>query len=197
MEQLSDRDIRDAACKTKLSHAELRHLYLELDIDDTDVERAEGEEKLDDFKLKAIKVLKLWRNKNGNRANRSAILAALNELNELEFIKAKEILEEKWAVVRVSTPQSEVDRLEELQPKDNRMEELQQSFNRRTVVWEELQPMDGRMEELNRELRLCTMKDNYGNDIYILHQELQLWDILLRLGCVLGSLTLKLNTTQC
>ena len=95
MEKLSDRDIHDITTKTKLSHAQLHHLFHELDIADNDVENAERIADSRDFQLQANKVLKMWRAKIGNNATRRRIIDALTECS---FNEGKAILEEKWGL---------------------------------------------------------------------------------------------------
>ena len=93
---MSDKDILDIASRTKLQHADLHNLFLELGIDDADVENAERMADSRDFKLQANKVLKMWRTSNGRNATRRAVI---NALMECGLVEAKEILEEKWGLV--------------------------------------------------------------------------------------------------
>ena len=93
---MSNKDIVIITSKAKLQSDDLHNLFSELDIEDTDVEKAEKMADSRDFKLQANKVLKMWRTKNGKKATRKAIINALTECN---LIEAKEILEEKWGLV--------------------------------------------------------------------------------------------------
>ena len=90
---MSDTDIVDITCKTKLLHAQLHHMFNELNIHAADIENAERSTDSRDFKLQANRILKMWRSSNGRNATRRRII---NALIECGFIEAKEILEEKW-----------------------------------------------------------------------------------------------------
>ena len=90
---MTDQDIRDVANKAELTHAELHHLYGELELSRTETENQERIADTRDVMLQAECVLTYWRQKNGKDATRKKILAALQEC---KLNRAKEILEERW-----------------------------------------------------------------------------------------------------
>ena len=96
MDQLSDKDIWDIASKTNLLHADLQRLFHALDMSDPEIENAERNTDSKDIALRARKVLKVWRMKNGRNACRRRILDALLECS---LVDAKEILEKTWSFV--------------------------------------------------------------------------------------------------
>ena len=90
---VSDKDIRDVASKAELTHAELRHLYGELELSQADIENQERMADTRDFMLQAEHVLKHWRQKTGKEATKEKLL---DTLQECKLNRAKGILEEKW-----------------------------------------------------------------------------------------------------
>ena len=96
MEQVSDRDILDITSKTNLLYADLQHLFHTLDMSDPEIENAERNTDSRDVLLRANKVLKVWRMKNGKNAYRRRILDALLVCG---LVDAKETLEKTWSLV--------------------------------------------------------------------------------------------------
>ena len=90
---ISDKDIRDIA--RQLNRAELKYLYQELNLRESEIEHAERIADTRDIDLMATSVLRMWRQINGRHASRQAVLEALTECR---YIRAKEVLEEKWGV---------------------------------------------------------------------------------------------------
>ena len=93
---MSDRDIGDITSKTNLLHADLQRLFHALDMSDPEIENAERSADSKDATLRARKVLKAWRMKDGVNACRRRILDALLECG---LVDAKETLEKKWSLV--------------------------------------------------------------------------------------------------
>ena len=85
------------ANKAELTHAELENLYRALDIAQPDIENQQGIADTRDFMLQADRVLRHWRQKNGKDATRQKVLDALHEC---EYIRSKELLEEKWKLTK-------------------------------------------------------------------------------------------------
>ncbi|XP_072020841.1 twitchin-like [Amphiura filiformis] len=94
-ETVTDSDINDVACKAKLQHNQLKHLFNELHIGKANIENAERIADTKDFKLQSNEVLQTWRQINGKNATKQSILEALTKCN---LIEAKEILLVKWTV---------------------------------------------------------------------------------------------------
>ena len=78
-----------------LTYDDLRRLYIELDIDEVEKDRAERQANTGDNVLKAVSVLNCWKNKNLQKATRTTLLKALEESGLRE---QKEMLEKKWAM---------------------------------------------------------------------------------------------------
>ena len=92
---LLDKDIRDVAENANLLHKDLKKLFIELDMKQSDIENAERNADTTDVQLKAMYVLQDWRKQNGQSATRRKILEALTEC---KLINAKDILVEKWSI---------------------------------------------------------------------------------------------------
>ena len=76
-----------------LGSDDLLILYHALGIDYRDVEKAERKTDTPDIDTRALHVLRLWRNRLGERATRSSILDALQKCRNVE---AQEILDYTW-----------------------------------------------------------------------------------------------------
>ncbi|XP_072041412.1 uncharacterized protein [Amphiura filiformis] len=94
--KVSDCDITDIACKANLERDDLKHLFNELGMEGSAIENAEGRADTKDFQLQSIRVLKTWRQTNGEKGTRKAVVEALEECS---LVEAKEILVDKWSHV--------------------------------------------------------------------------------------------------
>ena len=90
--RVSDDDVSDIAFASKLLHAQLQHLYLELHVDASHIENAQRHAD-GDYRLEAVRVLKAWRQSLGEQATRRTVIEALEECR---FNEAKEKLLDKW-----------------------------------------------------------------------------------------------------
>ena len=90
---VSDKDIQDIASQAELNYNHLDNLFGKLNIQHHEIERERRNANTTDYQIQAKCVLHSWRQNNGNCATRRSIIEALHDSN---YIKAAEILIEKW-----------------------------------------------------------------------------------------------------
>ena len=90
---MSEKDIHDVTTKAKLLANDFEHLYLELRMSVTDIERIKHDARDEPSDIQAYKVLKEWLQQNGDRATRQVIIDALEKDKRNE---AAGILRKQW-----------------------------------------------------------------------------------------------------
>ena len=101
-EQISNKDILVIAVKLGLTGNQLIKLYLLLGLEDHDIENASRNAETQDVQLRAVKVLKHWREIKGKDATRSAILTSMEDCSELTKARQTLIGEHKWSSIVMS-----------------------------------------------------------------------------------------------
>ncbi|XP_072022692.1 uncharacterized protein [Amphiura filiformis] len=103
--KVSEDDLNDVTSKAGLRRDELKHLFKELSIHETDIENAERIADTRDFKHQSNQVLQKWLQRNGERATRKTVIDALEGCR---FVNAKEILEKRWSGHEDTHPESDL-----------------------------------------------------------------------------------------
>ena len=85
MTRVTERDICEAT--NELGPYELRHLFHNLGMSDSDIEHAERSADTYDTRLQARAVLRLWKKINGRVATREALLEARRNLSSTREIE--------------------------------------------------------------------------------------------------------------
>ena len=62
-----------------LSRAEMKRVFMKLDINVSDVDRVERMADVDDFKIQAVRVLQFWASSKGEKATKKAFYDAIAE----------------------------------------------------------------------------------------------------------------------
>ncbi|XP_072026918.1 uncharacterized protein [Amphiura filiformis] len=96
LKKIDDKDIRDVTSKAGLQNDDMVILFVELEIDAPNIERAQRIADTKDFQLQASKVLQTWRKKKGKAASKIVII---NALEACKLKDAVEILKDTWKLV--------------------------------------------------------------------------------------------------
>ena len=89
---LKDKDITSLV--DKLGFADLCRLYLELDLNDAEVEDAQSQARAPGKLAKALQVFHKWQQREGAKATKMALLQALKEC---KLIDTMEKMQAEWA----------------------------------------------------------------------------------------------------
>ena len=91
---VTDGDIRDIAMNSDLLHKDMMKLFMELEMKQPEIEKAQRNADTTDVQIRSVHILQDWRQKSGKSATRRRILEALKRC---KLIDAKEILEDIWS----------------------------------------------------------------------------------------------------